>query len=84
MIGYLRVFVHTFVEVVSWLLMAYCIVSWILPPYNRIRSYLEEIMGMFLNPIRRFLPTFGMMDFSPIVLMLILQFLESTLLSILR
>ena len=34
-------------------------------------------MNVFLNPIRRILPNTGMFDLSPIILMLLLQFIET-------
>lgn len=84
MIGFLLVFVRTFVRVMSTLLFIYCILSWILPPYNPIREWVDGLMNQFLDPIRRFLPYMGGIDFSPIILMMILNLLERIIFAILR
>lgn len=77
MIAYIKIFIDTFVRVMSALLMIYCILSWIAPPYNPIRERLDGLMDRFLDPIRSRLPYFGGIDFSPIILMLILQAVET-------
>ena len=52
------------------------IVSFFLSPYHPIRAFLDRIVNPLLAPIRRFMPQTGMFDFSPIVLILILQVVE--------
>jgi YggT family protein len=52
------------------------VVSFFLSPYHPIRNALDKIVNPLLNPIRKILPQTGMFDFSPIVLILILQLLE--------
>jgi YggT family protein len=52
------------------------VVSFFLSPYHPIRNALDSIVNPLLNPIRKILPQTGMFDFSPIVLILILQLLE--------
>jgi len=52
------------------------VVSFFLSPYHPIRAALDRIVNPLLAPIRRILPQTGMFDFSPIVLVLILQLLE--------
>lgn len=52
------------------------VVSFFLSPYHPIRNTLDSIVNPLLSPIRKILPQTGMLDFSPIVLILILQVLE--------
>ncbi len=52
------------------------ILSFFLSPYQPIRAFLDRIVNPLLAPIRRFTPQTGMFDFSPIVLILILQIIE--------
>jgi YggT family protein len=68
-----------------WLLIAQAILSWLLAfgvvnRYNRavavIGDFLYRITEPALRPIRSFLPNFGGIDISPIVLILILYFLR--------
>ncbi len=70
------------------LLVARAILSWVRPdPYHEIwgpfMRFVYQATEPALAPIRRHLPPMGMMDFSPMVLWLILRFLRVMLLSIL-
>lgn len=68
----------------SVLVMIYIIFSWVLDPYNKYRIMLERLVNTFLDPIRRFMPRTGMIDFSPLIFLLLLQFMETVALSIFR
>jgi YggT family protein len=52
------------------------IVSYFLPPYNNVRIFLDRIVNPMLAPIRRMVPPVQMIDFSPIILLVILQVVE--------
>jgi len=60
------------------------ILSWILPPYHPVREAIDRIVDPLLNPIRRILPAIGTFDFSPLVLMIIIQFASQILISIIK
>ena len=79
MFGFLKIFLNLFVQVMSALLLIYCVLSWVVPPDNTFRQKVEDLINPLLNPIRSVLPSFGMFDFSPIVLMVILEFIGSVL-----
>lgn len=69
------VFVRNFLEIlvlVLWLLvLGRVLVSWIDPmARNSVSRYLVAFTEPMLAPIRRLLPQTGMMDFSPLILML--------------
>jgi YggT family protein len=77
--------IGTVVEIYIWLLIAQAILSWLLAfgvvnRYNRgvsvIGDFLYRITEPALRPIRSFLPNFGGVDISPIVLILLLIFAE--------
>ena len=70
--GFLKLFLSLFVNITSTLL----IMSWFVPPDFPVRRWLDGLMDQMLDPIRRILPSFGMFDLSPIVLMLLLQLLH--------
>ncbi|MBK8617851.1 MAG: YggT family protein [Anaerolineales bacterium] len=69
----------TFIEVVSqlfiWVVIASSLFSFFLAPYHPVREALDRIVDPFLAPIRRVLPMAGTLDFSPLVLILAVQFL---------
>jgi YggT family protein len=58
------------------LVLARVIVSWVDPTgRNDISRMLISVTEPMLAPIRRFLPQTGMIDFSPLILLLITGFL---------
>ncbi len=73
-------FVRNFVEIlvlVLWILvLGRVLVSWVDPmARNAVSRNLVTLTEPLLAPIRRFLPRTGMMDFSPLILMLALGML---------
>jgi len=64
-----------------WVLIIAALVSWVNPdPYNPIVRFLYGITEPVLRPIRRILPVqFGGIDFSPLIVILIIIFLRSFL-----
>lgn len=69
------VFVRNFLEIlvlVLWLLvLGRVLVSWVDPmARNSVSRYLVALTEPMLAPIRRLLPQAGMVDFSPLILML--------------
>jgi YggT family protein len=52
------------------------IVSYFLSPFNNFRMVLDRIVSPLLNPIRRIIPPIQMIDFSPIILLVLLQVIE--------
>jgi YggT family protein len=64
--------------------LAHVFLSYFLPPYHSIRRALDVIVEPLLSPIRRILPSVGMFDFSPVVLLILIQVLEVVLIQILR
>jgi len=73
------------IRIYIWLLIAQAILSWLLAfgvinRYNRgvavIGDFLYRITEPALRPIRSFLPSFGGIDISPIILILILYFVS--------
>ena len=82
----------TVIEIIAWTLQIYGVVilarvlmSWVpmftgrpLDPYNPIVNFLLIVTEPVLAPVRRF-TTFGMMDFSPIVVLLGIAFISQAL-----
>ena len=79
MLTFLKIFLNVFVQVMSVLLFLYCILSWFLPQDNVIRQKIDELVDPFLNPISSVIPSVGMFDLSPLILMLILEFIGGVL-----
>ena len=59
-----------------WIIIARAVISWVSPdPFNPIVRFLYRITEPVLRPIRRILPSFGGIDLSPVVLILLLYFI---------
>jgi YggT family protein len=75
------------INIVSQLLVLLVFVSVILSyfmnPYHPIRRGVDNIVEPMLAPIRRVVPLIGMLDFSPLILILLIQLLKSLLISLL-
>ncbi len=67
----------------SLIIIVNALLSFILPPYHPVRNFIEKIVEPFLAPIRNRLPSMGGFDFSPLILLIILQLLEYIILQIL-
>lgn len=74
------------VQAAAWLISAVVIVdivlSYFVSPYNPIRAFLDRIVQPLLRPIQRFVPTFGGLDFSPFILLIGIQLIESILINV--
>jgi YggT family protein len=64
-----------------WIIIGRAIISWVSPdPYNPIVRFLNAVTEPVLYPIRRRLPVnLGGMDFSPVLVILAIIFIQSFL-----
>jgi YggT family protein len=64
--------------VFMWIIIARAILSWVSPdPYNPIVRFIHNVTEPVLYQIRRKIPlSFGGMDFSPIIVLLAVIFLQ--------
>lgn len=65
------------------LVFASAILSYFMDPFHPIRRGVDNLVEPMLAPIRRIVPLVGMLDFSPLVLIILIQVVERILLSIL-
>lgn len=73
---------YRIVQLISLLVIVHTLLSYFLPPYHPAREFLGRIVEPMLAPIRRMLPQTGMLDFSPLVLIIALQIVSWIVLSI--
>ena len=61
-------FVSVFITVYILLILAYVLTSWIRMPYSlhRVQRFLDDVCEPYIRLFRRFLPSFGPLDLSPI------------------
>lgn len=83
MIGILITIISALQQILILLVILSVILSYFLDPYHPIRRGLDRIVEPMLNPIRRVVPLVGMLDFSPLVLMILIQIVGSLLVRLL-
>ena len=85
------ILVDSIITIYLWIIIINAVLSWlvafnILNTQNRfVFSVLDATYKMTdpaLNKIRRFIPTFGSIDISPVILILILMFLRNIIFEI--
>jgi YggT family protein len=66
-----------------FLVIASAVLSFFVPPYHPLRRSIDQIVEPMLRPIRRVVPLVGMLDFSPLVLILLIQVFSVALINFL-
>lgn len=82
-VDFLVLFIRVITQTFIWVVIANSLLSFFLSPYHPVREALERIVAPLLNPIRSILPNAGGFDFSPLVLILALDFISRILITIL-
>ena len=76
-------FVNALFTIMIWAIIGRALLSWfpMRPgnPFHPLAVILFQITEPVLGPLRRVIPTIGMIDISPIVALLLLQFLQNVL-----
>jgi YggT family protein len=70
----LIILISTVQQILVVLVIVSIILSYVMDPYHPIRRGVDNIVQPMLAPIRRVVPLVGMFDFSPLILILLLQF----------
>ncbi|MBR2836527.1 MAG: YggT family protein [Coriobacteriales bacterium] len=77
----------TLIDIYSMIIVVYCLMSWIPRGgsgfIEDVRTVLASICEPYLGLFRRIIPPFGMIDFSPIVAIIVLQVLRYVIIAIL-
>lgn len=80
--------IYVVLDIYKWCLIAFVIMSWLISfnvvnTYNRfvfsVNDFLYKITEPALRPIRRIVPNLGGIDISPVILILIIWFLQRLL-----
>lgn len=83
LIGAIAKVLDIILNLYMWIIIIRAIVSWVNPdPYNPIIQFLYQVTEPVLSPIRRIIPTYTTgIDFSPIIVFLLIIFLQNFLVS---
>ena len=81
-------FVNVFVTVYTLVIFVYILTSWLRLPYspwlNRIQRFLYDVSEPYLRLFRRLLPSFGPLDLSPMIAIIVLWLFDRVLITVLN
>jgi len=79
---YIRTFVEILVQVLVIAIFLRAIISWFrLAPDNPVQVILVQVTEPILSPLRRVVPSLGMIDITPWIAMILLQVLGNLIVS---
>ena len=79
----LILFINVVAQLLFWLVFIAVILSYFMDPYHPVRRRLDSIVEPMLAPIRRILPPIGGLDFSPFILLILIQILRNIIIRLL-
>lgn len=71
--------IHLIAQIITILVIVQVVLSYFMSPFHPIRQAIDRFIEPMLAPIRRVLPPMGMLDFSPLVLIILVQIIDSIL-----
>jgi YggT family protein len=83
MIVFIARAINLIVQLITLLVIVKVFLSYFMSPYHPLRFNLDRIIDPLLNPIRRIIPSVGMLDLSPIVLLILIQLIGRIIVSLL-
>jgi YggT family protein len=75
--------INIIANIYVWIVIASILLSYFLDPYHPVRQGMDNLVRPLLDPIRRVVPPVGMLDFSPLVLIILIQVVSRLLTSFL-
>ena len=70
-------------QLITLLVILHVILSYFMSPYHAVRQAVDSIVEPLLAPIRRLIPQTGMLDFIPMVLIILVQVVARLLIGLL-
>lgn len=83
MIGLLIQLINSLQFILVLIVLVSVILSYFMDPYHPVRRFLDRIVEPMLAPIRRVVPLIGMLDFSPLILILLIEVVGNLLIRLL-
>ena len=75
--------INTFTELLILVVILYAILSYFMDPYHPVRRGINSIVEPLLAPIRQVIPPVGVIDFSPLILIVLIQLAKQIIISLL-
>ena len=83
MIDLIILFINALSQLLVLLVIVSVILSYFMDPYHPVRRAIDSVVEPMLAPIRRVVPLIGMLDFSPLILIILIQVLKNLIISFL-
>ncbi len=83
MINALATIINLLANLLVLLVIVDSILSFFLSPYHPVRNALDRVLQPLLSPIRRVVPLVGMFDFSPLILIVLVEIIKYVLINFL-
>ncbi len=77
MINLFILFIRYLSQLLVILVIVSVVLSYFMDPYHPVRRSIDSVVEPMLAPIRRVVPLVGMLDFSPIILIILIQVLSN-------
>ena len=68
--------IHFAIRIIMLLVIVQAVLSYFMSPFDPIRQRVDRLVAPLLAPIRRVVPPVGMIDFSPVILIILLQLVD--------
>jgi YggT family protein len=79
----LALFIRYISQLLVVLVVISVILSYFMDPYHPIRRSIDSVVEPMLAPIRRVVPLIGVLDLSPLILIILIQLLSNIIVSFL-
>ncbi|HSO11817.1 MAG TPA: YggT family protein [Anaerolineales bacterium] len=71
--------INILANIYVWIVIASILLSYFMDPYHPVRQGVDNLVRPLLDPIRRVVPPVGMLDFSPLVLIILIRVVSNLL-----
>jgi len=82
-VEFLIVLVNLLSQILTLLVIAQALMSYFISPFHPVRQTLDKLLEPLYAPIRRLIPPTGAIDFSPLVLIILVQIISRLLIGLL-
>lgn len=80
---FLAMIIHRVIQLIIIVVIIQAVLTFFMSPFHPVRQAIDRVVEPMLAPIRRVIPPLGMIDLSPLILIILLQVLDSVITRIL-
>lgn len=84
MVIFLIQMVYFLQRALALVVITYVVLTYFMQPYHPVRQTMARFVEPVLGPIRRVLPTYANLDFSPFILIILIQLLGRIIIYLLQ